>query len=105
MMDGIWQIVEMRGPSVVSLLLVGFLFYLNIILRGQMKRLNKDLEEAEKNLHNRIEKTLEKSSKTIMDSNEKIVQLRIEVGKLTEVMKGMSKSLDEVKLQLRDKKN
>ena len=103
LIEGIWQIVEMRGPSVISVLIMSFLFYLIVLQRNQIKKLNKDLDEAEDSLHKRIEKTLEQSTSTIMDSNEKIVQLQIEMGKLTEAMKGICKSLDEVKTQLREK--
>lgn len=104
MIEGIWQIVEMRGPSVVSLLLMSFMFYLIVLQRTQIKKLNNDLDKAEDSLHKRIEKTLEKSTLTIVDSNEKIVQLQIEMGKITEAMKGISRALDDMKIELRTKK-
>lgn len=103
MLDGIWHIVEMRGPSAISILLIGFLFYLFFIQRNQIKKLSADLESTEKDLYRKIEKTLDKSMSTIVDCNSKIVELQIEVGKLTEGIKGICKSLDEVKAGLMNK--
>lgn len=94
----------MRGPSVVSLLLMSFMFYLIVLQRTQIKKLNNDLDKAEDSLHARIEKTLEQSTSTIIDSNEKIVQLQIEMGKITEAMKGICKAFDDMKVELRSKK-
>ena len=94
MFEGIWTIVEMRGPSVVSLLCISFLVYMYILQQRQIRQLNAKLDMAKEDIYIRFRKILEHTS-------EEMTEIKTEVGKQTEAIKGVCKTLDNVQKDIR----
>jgi len=97
MFEVLSRFIELRGISVISALLIMFLFKLDIDQRCQIKNLRIDLECARKGLDKKIEKYLE-------HNNDLMLELKVDVGKLSESIKAICVSLDDVKNELRDKR-
>ncbi|MCK5281822.1 MAG: hypothetical protein KAK00_00270 [Nanoarchaeota archaeon] len=94
MFEGIWTIVEMRGPSIVSLLGIFFLSYLYFSQNKNIKKLNDELESAKESIYNKFGKILENTSNNM-------TMIKTDVGKQTESIKGICKTLDNVQKDIR----
>lgn len=97
MFEWLGNFIELRGISIISALLIMFLFKLDFDQRCQIKNLKKELDKAEEGLDKKIEKYLE-SNNTLM------LELKVDVGKLSESIRSVCVSLDDVKKEIRDKR-
>ena len=94
MIELISRFIEMRGISVISAILIGFLFKLDIDQRRQICELKKELGDAKECLEKKIEKYLEKNNTLMLD-------LKVEMGKMSESIKAICITLEDLK---RDKR-
>ena len=94
MFEGIWTIVEMRGPSVVSLLCIMFLLYIDITQGREVKRLRTELDQAKEAIYSKFGKVIEAT-------NRDIAGIRTDVGKQTEAIKSLCVTLDNVQMDIR----
>lgn len=98
MFEVLSRFIEMRGISIISALLIIFLFKLDLDQRKQIKNLETDLTTARDRLDKRIDKYLEAN-------NNLMLELKVDMGKMSEAIKGVCNSLDDVKDELRDKRD
>lgn len=88
------KFIEMRGISIISALLIIFLFKLDIDQRNQINLLKRELEDAKDCLEKKIEKYLE-TNRNIM------LELKVEVSRLSESIKAICVTLEDIKIDRR----
>ena len=87
MLDGMWTIVEMRGPSVVSFLcILGLLSYL-VVLHVRINKLECSLAKAKEEIYKGL--------------GSDISSIKTDIGKLTVSSKSQCDRLDDVKKDIR----
>lgn len=94
MLSGVWTIVELRGPSVVSFILIIVLFKFFINQKHQITTLNKKIDNAKDDINKKIYDILERY-------NEGMTELKTNVGKQTESIKSICVTLDNVQKDIR----
>ena len=90
------KFIEMRGISIISALLIIFLFKLDIDQRNQINLLKRELEDAKDCLEKKIEKYLE-TNRNIM------LELKVEVSRLSESIKAICVTLEDIKIDRRSR--
>lgn len=90
------RFIELRGISVISALLILFLFKLDIDQRNQINLLKKELDDAKECLEKKIEKYLENNRNIMLD-------LKVEISRLGESIKAICVTLEDIKRDRRGK--